>query len=283
MPFGLRKLCQVLRFLAEKTLNERWRSGQPARGGGRGAGPGPAGVRIERGRCPDAGGAAAEATRGLLRVGRPERADADRDSQAELPASVPGGDRRAWTSRGPRSERSWVVQLADLGVGPDLAWLPQTLSSELITAFGAFSEIAITGLLKTIPTSGIDRGLDFFLAGSVRAEGTTVYLSLQLVDGQTGLQLWARVVSFDLAGRNTLPVGSWKALAEIADELADETGLIACHQMRQTATKPAAELSVREARLAFWWFTLTGMPEDLAEPANRRPLPWRPCPTVRRP
>jgi TolB-like protein len=258
------KLCQVLRYLVEKTLSGEGTSlGQYAVAddvlglGGQAASSRGAAARMQIGRLRKQ----LEAFYGSVGRDEPIRIEIPKRNFRLRFRPAAGGLEE--TPRARERTILGVIQLADLGIGNDHAWLPQTLTSELLMAFGAFSEIAITGPMKTMPAAGVDRGIDFFLTGGVRAQGSTAQLSLQLVSSQTGLQLWTRVVSFELTGDQTLPTGSWKLLVRIADELADETGVLACEEMRQTATKPAAELSVRETRLASWRFVLTGMPEDL--------------------
>jgi len=258
------KLSRVLQFLATKTLE---------------GGDDPLGQRVVaeealglNGEAAAAGSVAARMQVGRLRKQLEayyEAAGRDEPIRIEIPKRnyrlrfrPAARDRAAASPRAKDRATLGLIELTDLGVGEGLAWLPRALTSELLVAFGPFLGLAVSGPLAARPIEAAAHGIDYFLIGGVRAEGETVHVSLQLLDGHSELQAWARSFSFAAAGPGALPAAGLAALRRIAEELADETGLIACEQMRQTAARPVEGLSVRETTLATWRYLMTGLPED---------------------
>ncbi len=257
------KLARLLRFLADKTFE-----------------PGdlPVGQRLVAEEVLGAGGNADVAAR--MQVGRLRRhlaayyaaAGRDDDVRIEVPKRnyrlrfVAGGT--AARSASPRaSERATlgVIEFADLGVGGDQSELAAMLARELIVALGPFRRLAVRGPLpQAVLEQPAAAAVDFLLVGGVSVDGSSVRLSLRLLWGKTGLQCWAKAVALTQPTAGGLLEGAIAAIASLADELADETGVIACEGMRASASKPTDVLSAHEAVLAYWRFLITGSPDDLA-------------------
>lgn len=260
---GAPKLSRLLRFLADKTFEP---------------GDVPVGQRLVAEQVLGSGDTADVAAR--MQVGRLRRhlaayyAAAGRDDpvRIEVPkrnyrlrivAGGPGG--RVASPRARERATLGVVEFTELGLDPAHRELAAILQRELIVVLGPFQRLAVRGPL---PQAILDRpataGVEFLLAGSVGLDRESMRLSLQLLGGTSGLQCWARAISLPLPSDGGLPQGALAALAAVADELADETGVIACKGMRTSAAKPADELSAYEAVLAYWRFLIAGGPDDLA-------------------
>lgn len=156
-----------------------------------------------------------------------------------------------------------VVEFSQFGGGSDQGWLPEVLTREMVVALGPFCGVAVRGPVASATVGAGGAGADFILVGDVRGEQAAAEVSLRLLDGRTGLQAWARALSLPLAAADGVPGASRAALLSVADELADETGVIACQGMRASASFPLESLSARGAMLAFWRFLVTGSPDDL--------------------
>lgn len=257
------KLARLLRFLADKTFE---------------LGEQPVGQRLVAEQVLGAGATADVAAR--MQVGRLRRHLASyyestgRDDAVQI--EVPKRNYRlrfvaagpAARSASPRaSERATlgVTEFSDLGAGPEHRELSARLVRELIVALGPFRRLAVRGPL---PPTALERpagaAVDFLLAAGVGLDRSGVRVSLRLLDGKTGLQCWAKAVTLPLPAAGGLPEGTLAALAAVADELADETGVIACEGMRASVATPISALSAHEAMLSYWRFLMTGDPEDLA-------------------
>lgn len=156
-----------------------------------------------------------------------------------------------------------VVEFVDVR-GGDLAWLPSALTRDLIVALAPFQQVAVRGPL---PQSVLERpasaAADFILVGNVRDDRTIAHVSLRLLDGGSGFQCWAKSMGLPLAEEGVIRADGAAALAAVADELADETGVIACESMRTAAAKPVESLTAHEVLLALRRFLMTGGFEDL--------------------
>lgn len=156
-----------------------------------------------------------------------------------------------------------VVEFIDVR-GGDRAWLPAALTHDVIVALAPFRGVAVRGPLpKSVLARPSSAGVDFLLVGDVRADRATAHASLRLLQGETGLQCSAKSVAVPLDEEGGLGADASAILAGIADELADETGVIACEGMRAAAAKPLESLSAYEVGLAFWRFLMTGGFDDL--------------------
>lgn len=156
-----------------------------------------------------------------------------------------------------------VVEFIDVR-GGDLAWLPAALTRDVIVALAPFHGVAVRGPLpQTVLGRPSSAAADFLLVGDVRADRATAHVSFRLLQGDGGLQCWAKSVEVPLDEEGGLGADASAILAGVADELADETGVIACEGMRAAAAKPPESLSAHEVVLAFWRFLMTGGFDDL--------------------
>jgi TolB-like protein len=156
-----------------------------------------------------------------------------------------------------------VVEFANLGLPTALAWLPAALTRDLIVVLARFQGLAITGPFQAGPASAQAADVNgFLLQGDVRGDAGGVHVSLRLLEGWDGMQVWATAFGFQLPADGSLPTGGPPTLTRIADTLADETGVIACHRLQATAARPADTLAIRDALLSCWAFLMTGSASD---------------------
>ena len=258
------KLARLLRFLAAKTLEggevplgQRLVAEHVLGGSGRVAPGSAVVVRMQVGRLRRH----LESYYSTVGGGDPIRVEVPkRNYRLRFVAAADAA--RAVSPRSPERATLAIVEFTDLGVGTGCERLPRILTSDLIVALSPFEGVAVKGPIPPADPTGRVSGSQFSLLGDVYAD-RDAHLSLRLIEGRSGLQVWARSLTLPLAGGFPSPGESLAAFAGVADELADETGVIACSLMRETATKPVESLTVHEATLAAWRFLMTGAPDDL--------------------
>lgn len=260
------KLARLLRFLADRTLA----------GGDRQLGQRLIAEQVigDGQRTTSSAGVAARMQVGRLRrhleayyatEGRDDPIRIEVPKRNYLLRFVPGGaSARTASPRAVERTTLAVIEFAGVGLGDDRAWVPMTLTRELIVALDPFHGVAVWGPLPQA-TAGRPtvRTADFILVGDVHVEAAGLRVVVRLLDGRSSLQCWARSLSVPLAAAGTLPTGGLACFDTVADELADETGIIACEAMRASAARATDTLSVREAALAHWRFLMTGGADEL--------------------
>jgi len=155
-----------------------------------------------------------------------------------------------------------VAEFHDAGRGASP--LPANIALELVTCLGPFQALAVLGPVSSadIARAG-DFGSDFILHGDVAEQTSAACLTLRLLCRRSGLQIWTTRLALPFTAAGTLDQAGLRALMTTVDELADETGVIACERMAAEATAEFDSLSVSGAALAWWRYLMTGAPDDL--------------------
>jgi TolB-like protein len=138
-----------------------------------------------------------------------------------------------------------IVPFAD-GLGEDI--------TTGLSRFGYLSVIAgdSGGQLKEDNTTlGNKLGVRYALQGSIRKSGSNIRVTAQLVDAQSGTQLWAETYNRDLQG-STIFDAQDDIAARIVATVADSYGVLV-HSMRQAAQKKD-ETDLTAAEWQFQWF-----------------------------
>ena len=155
---------------------------------------------------------------------------------------------------------SWNRAADRLASGPTIAVLPfvnaasdpgqdyfgDGLTEDLIASLGRFRELFVIGRNsafayrgRRVPTEQIARelGVRYLLAGSVRRDGETLRITTELIDADTGAQLWAE--TYDRA-----PSGVFTVQDEITRNI---VGMLTSHinraELVRTARKPTESLA----------------------------------------
>jgi TolB-like protein len=180
----------------------------------------------------------------------------------------PSGEARA-------DEGFWVAVLPfkSTGASAELAALAEGLSEEIVTGLSRFSYLRViargstlkyAGQATDLRTVGKELGARYVMEGSLRQSGAKLRVAVQLVDAQTGAQLWAetyeRVLNSD-------------AIFELQDDLvprivstvADQHGVLPHSMSAVVRAKNAEQLSPYEAVLRTFSYFERLTPEEHAE------------------
>ena len=176
-------------------------------------------------------------------------------------------------------EGFWVAVLPfkNPGSNPDLEALAEGLSEDIVTGLSRFSYLRVIARSSTLSLAGDsgdarsigkELGARYALEGSIRKGGSGIRVSAQLVDTQTGAQLWAETYNRDLETSNIFSVQDDVA-ARIVATVADSYGVLV-HSMRDTIRqKDDADLTPAE-----WQFQYFAYREQIT-PANHAALKSR--------
>ena len=127
-----------------------------------------------------------------------------------------------------------VLPFEDAGLGPDELHLNSGISDELRDQLGRVQALRIAARSSSMAAQ--DRALDAkeranqlgvanLVEGSIRRRGNTLRISVQLIEGRTGLSIWSD--TFDRAPQELLSAQQAIADRIVAMVLPDETGIVA--------------------------------------------------------
>lgn len=150
-------------------------------------------------------------------------------------------------------------------------WMPQALTQTLLVELGRFTSVTAVGPIVraavatgSIPILAISQASpeSFVLDASIQPGETGFVLNCRLLDGAHGEQVWASSMPLDAQADPSH--GTWRvAVATLAQQLADESGVVAFEILRASAGKPVERLTVHEAVAAVWRYWITGLAADL--------------------
>jgi hypothetical protein len=139
-----------------------------------------------------------------------------------------------------------LSEFRGIGLKAGLRDLPATVAEELSIRLSRAAHLRVA---RTGPgTAGLDP--DFLLEGSIEHRGGKVLIRSRLMEGTSGLQIWAR--------RHEFPAADWDAgameeeiIGAIAVETASDYGRIDRHLLRQGAKAKNEAASLQAAMLKF--------------------------------
>ena len=144
-----------------------------------------------------------------------------------------------------------IRPLRNLSGDPDLDFWSIGLTTELADELNRYPDIRV---LIWVPgsqnTAFYEQGVRFIVDGSVRSDGTSIKLILNLTDTRTGYQIWSE------SSRSSIEATSLIALQEalarsIAVKIAGERGLIMKTLDKESKRRPPACSTVYEAVLRY--------------------------------
>jgi TolB-like protein/Flp pilus assembly protein TadD/cytochrome c-type biogenesis protein CcmH/NrfG len=161
-----------------------------------------------------------------------------------------------------RSAGFWVAVLPfkSSGVNADLAALADGLSEEIVTGLSRFRYLSVVSSASAARLKGeagderalgAKLGARYVLEGSIRKGGSAVRVSAQLVDTQTGAQLWSETYSRDLQASSMFAVQDDVA-ARIVATVADSYGVLV-HSMR-SAMRQKEDVHLTPVEWQFQYF-----------------------------
>jgi len=183
------------------------------------------------------------------------------------------------TSGASRTDEGFWVEVLPFKVrddDPAVATLADGLSEEIVTGLSRFRYLSVvtsasaarlTGETKT-ERPGAKLGTRYVLEGSIRKGGSAIRVSVQLVDTETGAQLWSETYNRDLQTSTIFGVQDDVA-ARIVASAADSYGVLV-HSMRDAIRqKDDADLTPAE-----WQFQYFAYREQIT-PSNHAALKRR--------
>jgi TolB-like protein len=140
-----------------------------------------------------------------------------------------------------RSAGFWVAVLPfkSSGVSADLAALADGLSEEIVTGLSRFRYLSVVSSASAARLKGeagderalgAKLGARYVLEGSIRKGGSAIRLSAQLIEAQTGTQLWAETYNRDLQ-TSSIFAAQDDVAARIVATVADSYGVLV-HSIR---------------------------------------------------
>jgi len=191
-------------------------------------------------------------------------AAAQRTDAAPGAVATPGADDELWLA---------VLPIQSPPDDPGMESFSEGLVEGMVTAFARFSYLHLIGLSSTrqyaggtvdVRVAGKELGARYVLQGSLRKAGDDVRLSMQLVDVESGTNLWAE--AYDRNLRETSLFALQDELAEkVVATVADMHGVLLRSMIEATRTKPVESLTPNEAILRAYAYWLTMYEEEHAE------------------
>ena len=143
-----------------------------------------------------------------------------------------------------------VLPFADLGGDPDRAWFADGVVAEIVAALGRFRSFSVVALSSSQAYKGrasdvrevaAELGVRYLLEGTVRRGGDRLRITAELVDGESGAQLWSESLEgaldevFDFQDRITAAVATVAEprihAAEIARSRRERPGSVATYDL----------------------------------------------------
>jgi TolB-like protein len=128
------------------------------------------------------------------------------------------------------------------------------LTRQIVSALGRFGELRV--LARSVMQSYKDRfegqadfgralGVDYFVEGDLRLDGTLTRVDVHLTDARTGAQLWTKTFKVDVSPANLLAIQD-EISGEASAMIGSYWGAIGAAEYKRIQNKPSAELTPYE-------------------------------------
>ena len=156
-------------------------------------------------------------------------------------------------------ESPWIAVLPFKNAGDaEMVSFAEGLSEDITTGLSRFNYLSVVGSASIAPLKGEDYkaladklGARYVLQGSIRKGGSNIRVNAQLVDAQTGTQLWAETYNRDLQ-ESTIFDAQDDIAARIVAVVGDGYGVLV-HSLRD-ATREKDEAGFTSAEWQFQFF-----------------------------
>ena len=188
---------------------------------------------------------------------------------AEQPRSSPP------ISGAPRADEGfWVAVLPfqHTGGSSELAALAEGMTDAIVTGLGRFSYLRVISRSSTRKFAGetadaraVGRELDarYVMEGSLRQAGTRLRVAVQVVDAESGAQLWSEAYDQEFQSEAVFEIQD-SVVPRIVSTVADMHGVLARSMSDALRHRPPESLSPQEAVLRSFGYWERVTPEDLA-------------------
>jgi TolB-like protein len=157
-----------------------------------------------------------------------------------------------------------IRPLTNLSDDPELNFWGIGLATELADELNRYPDIRVLILGSGNPNPDIDhRAARFVVGGSVRSDGTSIKMILNLTDTRTGQQIWSE------SSRSSIEAARLIAFQEdlsrsIAVKIAGDRGLIMKTLDKESKRRPPQHSTVYEAVLRYFEYDATFTPESFS-------------------
>ena len=170
-----------------------------------------------------------------------------------------------------RSRLPWVAVLPFVSRDPALADLAEGLAEDITTGLSRFSHLQVVARQSTanlplgsdVRRVGEALGARYVIEGSLRKSGSTVRLSAQLVDAQTGTHLWAETFDRTLDGTSIFALQD-ELTDRIVATVADPFGVLVRVMGQPLLSKSVKELTAAELCIRLYAHNQQLSPEEHA-------------------
>ncbi len=147
------------------------------------------------------------------------------------------------------------------------------LVQDITAALSQFSYLSVIALNSTlhfkaqsgdVRAVGIQLGARYVLQGGIRKAGSLIRLNIQLIDAQTGTNLWAETYNRDLQNSDIFRVQD-EITDRVAATVADNFGVLVRSMVANLEGKPDVELSANDFVLLFFGYYGRLTPEGHAK------------------
>jgi adenylate cyclase len=185
--------------------------------------------------------------------------------RAKAPAAGAGDSATGPISReGPRADLARgpavaIFPLDNLTPDPERLFFATGLAEELASELGRYQDLTVVPCHRSAAGAGTDQdreslcrssGARFALRGSIRCDAETAKVAVQLLDMDSGRQIWTRSFRFSLAAAALIETQE-EIAHEVAGAVASEYGVITRRLTAESRKKSPAELSTYEAMLRY--------------------------------
>jgi TolB-like protein/Tfp pilus assembly protein PilF len=161
----------------------------------------------------------------------------------------------------PVSAEMWIAVLPfqHQAADPEIENFAEGLAEDITAALSQFSYLSVSGR-----KAGEQMGARYVIQGGIRKSGSLIRANVQVIDNQTGTNLWAETYNRDLKSSDIFTIQD-EITDRVAATLADHFGVLVRSMVASLEDKPDDQLSANEFVFRFfgYWAKLT--PEEHAK------------------
>ncbi len=196
-------------------------------------------------------------------LGIPDEQPTSPSSAPSFPSSETRADEGFWVA---------VLPFKFTGSNPEVATLAEGLSEEIVTGLSRFSYLRVISRSSTLRYAkvtddvrevGKTLGARYVMEGSLRVAGSSVRISVQLIDAGTGAHLWAETYDRQFRAEDVFALQD-DLVPRIVSTVADVNGVLPRSMSEVVCSKNPVELSPYEAVLRSFRYFDRVSPDELS-------------------
>jgi len=195
--------------------------------------------------------------------------------QAAVPGANPAAARSDTSGAARLNEGFWIAvpPFKHRGTDPGVEALAQDLTEDIVTGLSRFSYLRVIASSSTsryageaidVRTVGQELGARYVIEGSLRQAGSQLRVTVQLVDSETAVHLWAESYSRPFVPEQIFAIQD-DLVPRIVSTCADHFGVLARAISEAVRNKPHTELTPYEALMRGFGYHFRLSPKEHAE------------------